>query len=143
MDNSESEYFSQVLHKAKALKVVLESEFEALKQKDLSNFETLQTQKLEILTFLGDQDLLERVKGYSEDPQTTANTLALWDEVMALIAECKELHRRNEVLINRKLETIRGALQTIQSPDPQSTVEVYDRLGKLRSNRSRQTMGDA
>ena len=119
MENSESEYFSQVLHKAQALKAVLESEFEALKQKDLSNFEILQTQKLEILTFLGDQDLLERVKTYSEDPQTTANTLALWDEVMDLIAGCKDLHRRNEVLITRKLETIRRPTDDSVSRPPE------------------------
>lgn len=143
MDNLEKEYFSQVLHKAQALKTVLEAEFEALKQQDLSNFDTLQQQKLDILTFLGDQDLFERVKQYSEDPQAASNTLELWDDVMGLITTCKDLHRRNEVLITRKLDAIRGALQTIQSPDPQSSVEVYDRLGKLRSNRSRQTMGDA
>ena len=62
---------------------------------------------------------------------------------MQLISDCKDLHRRNEVFINRKLETIRGALHSIQSPDPLNTVEVYDRLGKIRANRSRQNMGDA
>ena len=143
MDNLEKEYFSQVLHKAQALKTVLESEFEALKQQDLSNFDALQQQKIDILTFLGDQDLFERVKHLNEDPQTASKTLELWDNVMELIAACKDLHRRNEVLVTRKLDAIRGAIQTIQSPDPQSSVEVYDRLGKLRSNRSRQTMGDA
>ena len=44
MDNLEQEYFSQVLHKAQALKTVLEAEFEALKQQDLSNFDALQQQ---------------------------------------------------------------------------------------------------
>ena len=62
---------------------------------------------------------------------------------MQLIAECRDLHRRNEVLISRKLDSIRGALQTIQSTDALSSVEVYDRLGKIRQGRSRQSMGDA
>ena len=140
---SESEHLSQTLHKAHALKVILESEFDALKQQDLEAFEGLQTQKLEILTFLASEDLIERVKVYAEDVSTATNNLVLWDEVMALIAECRDMHRRNEVLINRKLETIRGTLQTIQSPDPLNSVEVYNRLGKIRHNRSRQPMGDA
>ena len=87
--------------------------------------------------------MLERVKAYTEKSDTAAANLALWDEVMQLIAECRDLHRRNEVLISRKLESIRGALQTIQSNDPLSSVEVYDRLGKIRQGRSRQSMGDA
>jgi len=57
--------------------------------------------------------------------------------------ECRDLHRRNEILISHKLETIRGALQTIQSPDPLNSVEIYDRLGKIRPSRGGAPMGDA
>jgi len=142
MTTTDTEYLAQTLHKANALKAVLDKEFSALKEQDMTAFETLQAQKLEILTFLSSDDLLERVKAYTENDTAAAN-LALWDEVMQLIAECRDLHRRNEVLISRKLESIRGALQTIQSNDPLSSVEVYDRLGKIRQGRSRQTMGDA
>ena len=143
MTTTDTEYLAQTLHKANALKAVLDKEFSALKEQDMTAFETLQAQKLDILTFLSSDDLLERVKAYTEKSDTAAANLALWDEVMQLIAECRDLHRRNEVLISRKLESIRGALQTIQSNDPLSSVEVYDRLGKIRQGRSRQTMGDA
>ena len=104
-----------------------------------------QNHNLDILACLASEDLLERVKVYTEanDKQSAWDNLSAWDEIMLLIAECKDLHRRNEVFISRKLETIRGALHSIQSPDPMNTVEVYDRLGKIRPNRSRQTMGDA
>lgn len=145
MTASDTEYLSQTLHKANALKSVLDSEFIALKAQDLTTFEALQAQKLEILTFLSSDDMLERVKSYTENNQDndSATNLLLWDEVMTLIGQCRDLHRRNEVLISRKLESIRGALQTIQSPDAFNSVEVYDRLGKIRPNRSRQPMGDA
>ena len=143
MTTTDTEYLAQTLHKANALKAVLDKEFSALKEQDLTAFETLQAQKLDILTFLSSDDLLERVKAYTENSDTAAANLALWDEVMQLIAECRDLHRRNEVLISRKLDSIRGALQTIQSTDPLSSVEVYDRLGKIRQGRSRQSMGDA
>ena len=143
MTATDTEYLAQTLHKANALKAVLDSEFSALKEQDLTTFETLQAQKLEILTFLSSDELLERVKTYTENSDTAGANLALWDEVMQLIGECRDLHRRNEVLISRKLESIRGALQTIQANDPLSSVEVYDRLGKIRQGRSRQSMGDA
>ena len=69
--------------------------------------------------------------------------LGTWDKLMEIISECKDLHRRNEIFINRKLESIKGALKTIQTPDPLNSVEVYDRLGKVRNNKVRQNMGKA
>ena len=47
------------------------------------------------------------------------------------MALCRDMHRRNEVLINRKIDAIRGALQSLNVFDPTSSVEMYDRLGKL------------
>jgi flagellar biosynthesis/type III secretory pathway chaperone len=67
--------------------------------------------------------------------------ISLWDDVMTIVSKCRDLHKRNEIFMLRKLESIKGALQTIQSPDPLNTVEVYDRLGKVRPNRNRGNMG--
>ena len=143
MSNPETDYIAQTLHKANALKAVLSNEFNSLKAQDLEAFEVLQTQKLEILDFLASEDLTQRIRAYAEDPDALADNVALWEQVMALMRDCKELHIRNEVLINRKLETIRGALHTIQTPDPLSSVEVYDRLGKIRSNSRKNSVGNA
>ena len=143
MSNPETDYIAQTLHKANALKAVLSNEFKSLKEQDLETFEVLQTQKLEILDFLASEDLTQRIRAYAEDPDALADNVALWEQVMALMRDCKELHIRNEVLINRKLETIRGALHTIQTPDPLSSVEVYDRLGKIRSNSRKNSVGNA
>ena len=143
MSNPETDYIAQTLHKANALKAVLSNEFKSLKEQDLETFEVLQTQKLEILDFLASEDLTQRIRAYAEDPDALADNVALWEQVMALMKDCKELHIRNEVLINRKLETIRGALHTIQTPDPLSSVEVYDRLGKIRSNSRKNSVGNA
>jgi flagellar biosynthesis/type III secretory pathway chaperone len=143
MDASEQQLVSQSLHKANALKTVLEKEFSALKDQDLTQFEKLQTQKLDILAFLSQQDFLEQIKTYAGDQTATANQLAVWDEIIGLIGQCKELHRRNEILINSKLESIRSALKTIQSPDPLSSVEVYDRLGQIRPGRSGKPLSEA
>lgn len=143
MDVKELEYFSQALDQASTLKVLLEDEFNALKTQDLTQFEDLQPQKIEILSFLASDELAKRVKGFSANASGGSIHIAIWDDVMDIVTECRDLHRRNEIFMLRKLESIRGALQTIQSPDPFNTVEVYDRLGKVRLNRSRKNMGQA
>ena len=143
MSNPEAEYLAQTLHKANALKALLDNEFRSLKEQDLESFEHLQQQKIEILAFLGSEELLNRVKTYSESPDLLAEHLMLWEQVLLIMKDCKELHMRNEVLINRKLETIRGALHTIQTPDPLSSVEVYDRLGKIKANTRKNPVGNA
>ena len=60
---------------------------------------------------------------------------AEWDDFKDQMAHCRDLHRRNEVLITRKIDAIRGALQSLQVEDPSSSVEIYDRLGKVSRNR--------
>jgi flagellar biosynthesis/type III secretory pathway chaperone len=143
MNEPTLDHLNQTVHKAQALKHLLDSEFTALKKQDLTAFEALQAQKLEILHFLSSEELLEKIKAHTDDQDKAAATVVIWDQVVALMSECRDLHRRNEILINHKLETIRGALKTIQSPDPLNSVEVYDRLGQLRPNRNRNRMGDA
>jgi|TARA_B110000305_G_C19465809_1_gene657831 flagellar biosynthesis/type III secretory pathway chaperone len=143
MDMKELEYLSQALEKASTLKSLLEDEFEALKALELTAFETLQPEKIEILSFLASDDLADRVKAFSANNANSSAYIAIWDDVISIVAQCRDLHRRNEIFMLRKLESIRGALQTIQSPDPLNSVEVYDRLGKVRPNRNRKNMGQA
>ena len=54
----------------------------------------------------------------------------MWEKIITTMTEGRKLHQRNEILINSKIESIRSALRTIQTPDPLSSVEVYDKLGK-------------
>ena len=44
---------------------------------------------------------------------------------------CRDFHRRNTLLMNRKLEAIRGTLDSLRLQDTASPVEVYDRLGLI------------
>ena len=143
MDVNELEYLSKALDQASKLKTLLESEFDALKTQDLTAFEEMQPKKVEILTYLASESLTERVKTFGADSSDSSSYMSIWDDVMKMVSECRDLHRRNEIFMLRKLESIRGALQTIQSPDPLNTVEVYDRLGKVRPNRNRKNMGQA
>ena len=133
---------SKAILEANDLRGLLEQEFESLKKQDINGFEKLQPRKAEILTFLSDDRLSDIVKS-NPDSESAKMMLGIWDKLMEIISECKDLHRRNEIFINRKLESIKGALKTIQTPDPLNSVEVYDRLGKVRNNKVRQNMGKA
>ncbi len=109
--------YGQLLHD------ILDKEFEALRVQDLDRFEGLQDEKLTIFHHLNLLTGVGTPENRLDHPE--------WDSFKQLIAACRDLHRRNEVLINRKLDAIRGTLQTLRGSDPTASVEVYDRLGRV------------
>ena len=100
---------------------LLALEFEALKSQDLDRFESLQPGKNDLLSEL------TQICPSAEDLQK----LPEWEILRERLIECRDLHRRNAVLIERKLDTIRGALHSLRVGDSGSPVEVYDRLGQV------------
>ena len=100
---------------------MLALEFDALKSQDLDRFESLQPGKNDLLAELTE------ICPPAEDLQKMPE----WDALRELLIECRDLHRRNAVLIERKLDTIRGALHSLRAGDSGSPVEVYDRLGQV------------
>jgi flagellar biosynthesis/type III secretory pathway chaperone len=106
---------------------LLHKEFEALRVQDLDRFEGLQDEKLNIFSNLSELTGVGTERSQLDQPE--------WNDFKALIAECRDLHRRNEVLISRKLDAIRGTLHTLRGSDPTASVEVYDRLGRVARTR--------
>lgn len=115
---------------ASRLLELLDQEFEALTSQDLERFESFQAEKGQIIRGLAGLTL-----PLDDSPA--------WEGFRGLILECKERHRRNEILIQRKLDAIRSALRALQGPDPLNAVEVYDRMGRLSSPRRSRGFGDA
>jgi flagellar biosynthesis/type III secretory pathway chaperone len=109
---------------AKTLEDMLEREFEQLKVQDLDAFEASQNTKNELLQQLAQ---LAGIQG----PDSADALGPEWDGFKEHMAHCRDMHRRNEVLIVRKIDAIRGALQSMQVQDPTSSLEIYDRLGKV------------
>jgi flagellar biosynthesis/type III secretory pathway chaperone len=103
------------------LSQLLALEFDALKSQDLDRFESLQPGKNDVL-----QELTEKCPSAQE-----LQDLPEWDNLREMLIECRDLHRRNAILIERKLDTIRGTLNSLRVGDSGSTVEVYDRLGQV------------
>ena len=110
-----------VLPVAEQLQQLLGLEFEALKAQDLDRFENLQTAKTDLLSEL------TRLCPDSEVLQTHSD----WQNLKEVLLDCRDMHRRNAMLIERKLDAIRGALRSLSAGHASSPVEVYDRLGKM------------
>ncbi len=122
--DTQASSLEQALALAQTLDEMLEREFEDLKAQNLDAFEASQTTKNELL-----QQLAQLAGIHGPD---SADALGPeWDGFKEHMAHCRDMHRRNEVLIVRKLDAIRGALQSLQVQDPASSVEIYDRLGKV------------
>jgi len=126
----------QALALAQTLEEMLELEFEHLKAQNLDAFEASQPVKNDLL--------LQLVELAGIQTAESADALGPeWDGFKEHMAQCRDMHRRNEVLIGRKIDAIRGALQSLQVQDPASSVEIYDRLGKLNRVRRGRGYSDA
>lgn len=125
---TESTPASRLLTLALELEQILEQEFQALQEQKLDIFESLQPGKSNLLADLA------RLCPPADELQTNPH----WSDLRESLLRGRDAHRRNAVLIERKLEAIRGALTSLQIENPTASVEVYDRLGKVsRFNKGR------
>ena len=131
----------QALASVRRLDSLLTEEFDALKNQKLDVFEALQTEKIDILESLAKLDLSEE-KMEGETLQRLIND-PTWNEITAILERCKRSHQRNELLISKQLDSIRGALSALQNQDPTATLELYTKLGKTRATRRSILSGDA
>ena len=115
-----------VLQHASRLNSLLTDEFEALKTQKLDAFESLQQEKIDLLQALSES-------GMSRESVT----------IIGLLEKCKRAHQRNELLISKQLDAIKGALATLQNHDPSGTLELYTKLGVVKSARRSILSGDA
>ncbi len=117
------------------LKDLLEEEFTALKSRDLPSFESLQPVKATLLTELS---AAVEVQTDRLGEEGSPGVLSAWEAFRFNMLECRDLHRRNELLILRKRDAVRGALQALMGgAESASSVEVYDRLGRVNRNARR------
>ena len=112
--NQAKEFATQLAH-------ILELEFQALRDQALDQFEQLQLVKNELL-----HEITLLAPGAEE-----LQTLPEWQDFREMMLICRDLHRRNALLMTRKLDAIRGTLDSLRLNDTASPVEVYDRLGLI------------
>ena len=131
----------QALASVRRLDSLLTEEFEALKTQKLDAFEALQAEKIGLLESLAELNLSED-KMDRESLERLIND-PTWNEITSSLERCKRSHQRNELLISKQLDSIRGALSALQNQDPTATLELYTKLGKTRATRRSILSGDA
>ena len=102
---------------------LLEAEFEDLKVPRLEALDQLQARNTALLEQLSQMVPMPLGTGSDVPPE--------WATFAQTMRECKDLHRRNEILVSRRLEAVRGAITALQVAGEGLIEETYDRSGRL------------
>ena len=132
---------TETLDSVRRLDSLLTEEFDALKSQNLEIFEALQSEKVKILERLAELNISEESLDQTMLQQLISDPM--WNEITNVLDRCKRSHQRNELLISKQLDSIRGALSALQNQDPSATLELYTKLGKTRATRRSILSGDA
>ena len=108
-----------------ALKTLLEDEFRLLCAGSYSNLSDIQNKK---------SVLLEELSTLSSESEV--NFESGWEFYNSGIEECRDMHRRNELLVTRKLHAAQGALQSLQMIKDDYIDQTYDRKGTVKGKSS-------
>ncbi len=105
------------------LSIVLDKEFEALAQKNLPLLESLQSQKVE---------LLSEIEGsWKASPELDKNDNS-FQGVRSLIETCREKHIRNDILLRKQIDEVQALIGTLTSQTSDNYGNVYNKLGKIK-----------
>lgn len=123
---------SQIHNNLSRLLEILEAEFKLLQTNNLDGFETLQAEKQVIVEALSEKltpaDIdndYNVAEGDSDDSNVTS-----------MLAMCRDYHIRNGILLEKKIEVNKNALNILRSSRHSEEVETYDKLGKVRNPKS-------
>ena len=122
--NSAPETLKLLADLGERLSAVLEKEFSALVEKNLDLLESLQSQKVELLS-----QIETSWQGFDAETGDEQDTL---QEVRVLMADCKDKHIRNDLLLRRQMETVKNLLATLTSQSADQFGDVYNKLGRMK-----------
>ena len=105
------------------LSVVLDKEFEALAQKNLPLLESLQSQKVELLSEI--ESSWKSSQGLDKDDSS-------FDDIRSLIETCREKHIRNDILLRKQIDEVQALIGTLTSQTSGNYGNVYNKLGKIK-----------
>ena len=122
--NEESQTIKLLSDLGERLSAVLEKEFSALVEKNLDLLESLQSQKVDLLS-----QIETAWQGYDTEMASEQDAL---QEVRVRMAECKDKHIRNDLLLRRQMETVKNLLATLTSQSADQFGDVYNKLGRMK-----------
>ncbi len=140
--NPRADILRDGMDKANALASLLQEELILLTAGDLDSFEALQSRKADILESLS--ALVPTLSGEVpiEEGADVDASVALIDDIKEVLATCRDAHLKNAILIDRKMEATRSALEVLRSSRSADIVETYDKLGKIKRGYSRDRQTD-
>lgn len=130
---------SQIHNNLSRLLEILEAEFKLLQTDNLDGFETLQAEKQVIV-----EGLSEKLAPAEIDADYNIADVDSDDsKVKSMLAMCRDYHIRNGILLEKKIEANKNALNILRSSRHSDEVETYDKLGKVRNPKSVGLQSDA
>lgn len=130
---------SQIHNNLSRLLEILEAEFKLLQTDNLDGFETLQVEKQVIV-----EGLSEKLAPAEIDADYNIADVDSDDSnVKSMLAMCRDYHIRNGILLEKKIEANKNALNILRSSRYSEEVETYDKLGKVRNPKSVGLQSDA
>ena len=123
---------SQLHNNLSRLLEILEAEFKLLQTDNLDGFETLQAEKQVIVEALSEKLTPADI----DDDYNVADGDSDDSNVKSMLAMCRDYHIRNGILLEKKIEANKNALNILRSSRHSEEVETYDKLGKVRNPKS-------
>jgi flagellar biosynthesis/type III secretory pathway chaperone len=123
---------SQIHNNLSRLLEILEAEFKLLQTDNLDGFETLQAEKQVIVEALSEKLMPAGI----DDDYNIADGDSDDSNVKSMLAMCRDFHIRNGILLEKKIEANKNALNILRSSRHSEEVETYDKLGKVRNPKS-------
>ena len=105
------------------LGIVLDKEFEALAKKNLPLLESLQSQKVE---------LLSKIESSWQTPPIPDKGDSSFQDIRSLIETCREKHIRNDILLRKQIDEVQALISTLSSETSTNYGNVYNKLGKIK-----------
>ena len=130
---------SQIHNNLSRLLEILEAEFKLLETDNLDGFETLQAEKQVIVETLSEKLTPTDIN----DDYNVADDDSDDSNVKSMLAMCRDYHLRNGILLEKKIEVNKNALNILRSSRHSDEVETYDKLGKVRNPKSVGLQSDA
>jgi len=130
---------SQIHNNLSKLLEILEAEFKLLQTDNLDGFETLQAEKQVIVEALSGKLTPTDIN----DDYNVADDDSDDSNVKSMLAMCRDYHLRNGILLEKKIEVNKNALNILRSSRHSDEVETYDKLGKVRNPKSVGLQSDA
>ena len=130
---------SQIHNNLSRLLEILEAEFKLLQTDNLDGFESLQAEKQVIVEALSGKITPTDIN----DDYNVADDDSDDSNVKSMLAMCRDYHLRNGILLEKKIEVNKNALNILRSSRLSDEVETYDKLGKVRNPKSVGLQSDA